>query len=376
MNKYRWLLLLPLALLVLAALYVAARGPLLEWQKARLYAAGDSAIAAHDWEQARARFAALLALDPAYRDAQEKHEEALWGAIEHVAGGADWEAERALLRQIAASGEWALLAAMLDRCIVTVPAGEFLMGNDAGPRDERPLHPVTLDGYQIDRYEVTNAQLQRFVRETGREPPPHWSGDEYPPGQADYPAAGVTRDDAAAYCAWAGKRLPTEAEWEKACRGTDGRIYPWGDEWDPTRANVDPFEDDRSRHRAHTEPRIVGWGDDWAPLLVTPAGPGVPGLRPVGSYPAGASPYSAMDLVGGVSEWVADWYNWDGYWEVPDRNPLVLEPRWNRALRGSSWYPYNMVGQARDRSRCSARNSSHRGTPDARVGFRCARSSP
>jgi len=376
MNKKRSLLLVLISLLALIVLYLAGRGSLLEWRKARLYAAGESAIAAGNWEEAQAQFDALLALDPTYRDAQQRRDEALRGAIGHVAGGDEWESEVALLRQIAASGDRATLAEVLDRCVVTIPAGEFLMGNDVGPHDERPQRLVYLDGYEIDRYEVTNVQYQRFAREMGREPPPHWSGDEYPPGQANYPTAGVTRDDAEAYCAWAGKRLPTEAEWEKACRGTGGRIYPWGDGWDPSRANVDAFKGDQSKHWAYTEPGIVGWGDDWGPLQVTPEGPGVTGLRPVGSYPEGASPYGAMGLVGGVSEWVADWYNWDGYWDVPDRNPIVLEPRWNRALRGSSWYPYNIVGLAQDRSRCSARNSSHRGTPDARVGFRCARSIP
>jgi formylglycine-generating enzyme required for sulfatase activity len=349
---------------------------LLAWRKARLYAAGDRAIAAQNWERARARFAALLALDATYRDAQERYEDALRGAIELVAGGDNWGAEMALLRQIAASGDRTMLADVLDRCVVTVPDGKFLMGSNTGPDDERPQRLVYLSRYEIDRYEVTNAQYQRFAQETGQEPLPHWPGDQYPPGQADYPAAGVTRDAAEAYCAWTGKRLPTEAEWEKACRGTDGRIYPWGDAWDPSRANVDPFEGDRSKQWAYTEPGVGGWGDDWRPLQVTAAGLEVPGLRPVGSYPEGVSPCGVMGMVGGVSEWVADWYNWDGYWEVPDRDPLVLTPRWNRALRGSSWYPYNMVGLAQDRSRCSARNSSHRGAPDARVGFRCARSVP
>ena len=130
----------------------------------------------------------------------------------------------------------------------------------------------------MDRYEVTNVQYQRFLQATGREPPPYWPGSDYPPGQADYPVVGATWEDADAYCAWVGRCLPTEAEWENACRGTDGRVYPWGDTWDPGQANVDRLDGDLSRPSGYTEPGLVGWGDDWAPLRATPTGPGALGL--------------------------------------------------------------------------------------------------
>ena len=97
---------------------------------------------------------------------------------------------------------------------------------------------------------------------------------------------------------------------------------------------------------------------------------------PVGSYPDGASPDGVLDLAGNASEWVADWFNWDGYWDLPNRNPVGLGPEWNRALRGSSWVPYGVAHWAQERSRCSARDSTHRRSPDARFGFRCARSVP
>jgi len=113
------------------------------------------------------------------------------------------------------------------------------MGSNSGRADERPQHAVYLDAFDLDRYEVTHVRYQRFLQATGRRPPPYWSDDDYPAGQSDYPVVGVSWDDADAYCAWAGKRLPTEAEWEKACRGTDGRVYPWGNLWEPRRANVD-----------------------------------------------------------------------------------------------------------------------------------------
>ncbi|NIQ57793.1 MAG: SUMF1/EgtB/PvdO family nonheme iron enzyme, partial [Gemmatimonadetes bacterium] len=183
--------------------------------------------------------------------------------LEEILPGGDEEAaEIDLLRRLAAADDRGTLAEVLDRSVVRVPAGEFSMGDDGGPANERPQRPVYLDGFEIDRYEVTNVQYWRFVQATGREPPPYWPGDDYPPGQADVPVVGVTWEGADAYCAWVGRRLPTEAEWEKACRSTDGRTYPWGEEWDPLRANVGLFEGDVAQPRGYTEPGLVGWGDD------------------------------------------------------------------------------------------------------------------
>jgi formylglycine-generating enzyme required for sulfatase activity len=291
-----------------------------------------------------------------------------------LSGGGELVAEVERLRELAAADDLEPLAEALDRSVVVSPAGEFLMGDDAGPANERPQRLVYLDAFEIDRYEVTNVQYQRFVQATGLEPPPYWSGDEYPSGMADFPVVGVTWKGAEAYCGWMGRRLPTEAEWERACRSTDGRVYPWGDAWDPNRANVGGAEASRSRPISYTEPGAPGWGDGWALAQAIPAGAGAVGLRPIGSYPDGASPDGVMDLVGNASEWMADWFNWDGYWDVPDRNPVVLGPEWNRSLRGSSWVPYGVAHWAQERSRCSARDSTHRGTPDARFGFRCVRS--
>jgi formylglycine-generating enzyme required for sulfatase activity len=130
-----------------------------------------------------------------------------------------------LIRQLAVS-EDPDLADVLDQSMVFIPAGDFLMGSDDERDNERPQRLVYLDAYKIDRYEVTHAQYQRFVMATGRRPPHYWSGNDYPRGQADIPVVGVIWQDADAYCSWAEKRLPTEAEWEKACRGTESRIYP------------------------------------------------------------------------------------------------------------------------------------------------------
>jgi formylglycine-generating enzyme required for sulfatase activity len=147
--------------------------------------------------------------------------------------------EVCLIREAAASGDWVRLADALDRQMATVPAGDFLMGSDRGRADERPQRLVYLDAFEIDRYEVTDAQYRRFLQTTAQAPPPHWQNGLYPPGRADYPVVGVSWTEADAYCRWAGKRLPTEAEWEKACRGADARIYPWGDARDQRRLNVD-----------------------------------------------------------------------------------------------------------------------------------------
>jgi formylglycine-generating enzyme required for sulfatase activity len=171
--------------------------------------------------------------------------------------------------------------------MVLVPAGPFTMGSDdedADP-DERPRREVYVPAFYIDRYEVTNGAYHAVY-------PEHM----YPPGTDRVPITGVTREQAMMYCRAVGKRLPTGAEWEKAARGTDGRRYPWGDAWDPARANV--------------EPRIsVPSARDTGTPDPAPACAGLPaGKMPVGSFPEGVSPYGLHDMAGNVWEWVADSY--------------------------------------------------------------------
>ncbi len=310
--------------------WVAASANSPDAQKARLYRAGQAAAAAGQWPQALAQFRALVALDASYRDAPQR------------------------------------LADALDHSLVPIPAGVFRMGSRSGPANEQPQRLITLDAFRLDQYEVTNVQYQRYLKATGAKAPAYWAGDAYPPGQADYPVVGVGWADADAYCTWAGQRLPTEAEWEKGCRGAEGAVYPWGDAWDPQRANVDLRPGEASP---------TAWDAAWQLLAGTPA-PGLPALRPVGSYPSGASPYGVMDMAGNASEWVWDWYNWKGYQDLPSANPRSLGPPWNRCLRGSSWYdPYGPPADAPEQSRCAARNSSHTSN-DPRAGFRCAASAP
>lgn len=189
--------------------------------------------------------------------------------------------------------------------MILIPAGEFIMGSDDGEENEKPVHAVYLDSYEIGKYPVTVAQYRKFCEATGRRMPnaPHWDWKD------EHPIRDVTWDDAEAYCKWAGGRLPTEAEWEKAARGTDGRTYPWGDTWDKNKcANQD--------------------------LNLT-------STVSVGSYPAGASPYGCMDMAGNEWEWCADWYDDNYYMTSPSRNPRGPSSGCYRVLRGGGWHLYD-----------------------------------
>jgi formylglycine-generating enzyme required for sulfatase activity len=213
---------------------------------------------------------------------------------------------------------------------ILIPAGSFQMGCDSSNPaetcydDEQPLHTVTLDAYFIDKYEVTNARYQACVDAGGCTAPqsvnsntrfPYYGTSTY----ADYPVLNVTWHQASAYCAWSGKRLPTEAEWEKAARGSsDTRKYPWGDEFDGNRLN---FCDANCEFSWKDEAYNDGYAD----------------TAPVGSYPNGASPYGVMDMAGNVWEWVNDWYDRSYYSMSPSNNPPGPATGEYRVLRGGSW---------------------------------------
>jgi formylglycine-generating enzyme required for sulfatase activity len=224
--------------------------------------------------------------------------------------------------------------------MVLVPAGEFTMGHEKWDADEKPVHRVYLDAYYMDKYEVTTAKYGGFMQTTGREQPTKWK-DVNHSTDGERPVVGVTWHDADAYCRHHGKRLPTEAEWEKAARGTDGRLFPWGDE-EPTslRAN---------------------FGAAWI---------GYETLAAVGSLDAGKSPYGIHDLAGNAWEWVADWYDMGYYQKSPDRNPTGPTRGGSKVLRGGSWY--NMLYDLRSTNRnyYSPKNAYFD------VGFRCALDGP
>ena len=233
--------------------------------------------------------------------------------------------------------------------MVFVPAGAFWMGSNEGNADEGPMHPVNLGAFWIDRHQVTNAQYAGFLNATegdqGRcgghicadtkaeTPDSHllYEAGRYVAerGYDDHPVIEVSWYGAKAYCEHYGKRLPSETEWEKAARGTEGATYPWGEAFDP--------------HKLNSDNRV---GD----------------TTPVGSYPDGASPYGAGDMAGNVWEWVADWYApypGSGY-----RSPFFGT---YKVVRGGSWnHP------AAD-ARCSTRDLAHPVRRIGVVGFRCAK---
>jgi serine/threonine-protein kinase len=228
---------------------------------------------------------------------------------------------------------------------ILIPAGRFQMGcdnsKDSCQGDEQPLHTVTLSAYTIDKYEVTNARYKACVDAGGCEPPQEASSytrDVYfgNPEFADYPVIKVTWRQASAFCAWEGKRLPTEAEWEKAARGgSDTRKYPWGDSApDCTKTNYDWCVGDTSR---------------------------------VGSHPSGASPYGVMDMAGNVWEWVNDRY--DSSYVSPGSNPQGPATGGNRVLRGGSWGNYDNYVRSAYRG-----NRNPVNWYNDYLGFRCVRS--
>ena len=179
--------------------------------------------------------------------------------------------------------------------MVLVPAGEFTMGGNAAV-EEKPVHQVSLDAFYIDKYEVTVEQYANFLHTTSHHAPPEWKVMNQPPHQK-HPVVMMDWTDANAYCHWAEKRLPTEAEWEKAARGTDGRMYPWGDDVPtPKRANYGKKKWDN-----HTS------------------------LQPVGTVEDGKSPYGAYDMAGNVWEWTSDWYDRVYYKKSPSENPKGRE---------------------------------------------------
>ncbi|HSQ51752.1 MAG TPA: formylglycine-generating enzyme family protein [Nitrospiraceae bacterium] len=225
-----------------------------------------------------------------------------------------------------------------DGSMVLVPAGEFTMGSTMGDADEQPAHLVHVDAFLIDIYEVTVMRYAAFLKATGGNSPSDWKTVNQPIYQKR-PVANVEWAEAAAYCTWAGKRLPTEAEWEKAARGTDGRLYPWGND-PPT-------------------PRHAHYGKTGSHNHGT--------LASVGTLEQGKSPYGLYDMAGNVREWVSDWYDAGYYQNSPSQNPTGPSSGESKVLRGGSWdsSPQQLRSTLRYFHRSAHRHKDY--------GFRCAK---
>jgi len=259
--------------------------------------------------------------------------------------------------------------------MVNVPEGVFTMGNDNGAFNEQPQHMVYLEDYWIDQTEVPNAMFTLFVeaigyRTNGEKRGSAWVFDgaswndvagadwQHPQGPTtnlngleNHPVVNVSWKDAKAYCEWVGAHLPSEAEWEKAARGTDGRTYPWGEQ----------------------EPggNLLNFGDmNLYPNQPNNNNDGYIFTAPIGSYPLGASPYGVLDLLGNVWEWVNDWYQETYYTDAPTDNPTGPSFGEGRVLRGGSW---NHDAQE---MRSSFRMGNNPYDAIDNFGFRCSLSLP
>lgn len=225
--------------------------------------------------------------------------------------------------------------------MVHIPAGKYKRGSNHRLPDEGPEYLADVKAFYIDKYEVTNLQYKQFIDGTKRKSPAHFRNRTYPEGKVDHPVVFVSWDDAKAYCEWAGKRLPTDIEWEKAARGTDGRDYPWGDDFDVNKVNS-PVR--------------------WSSLKMEGD------TLPVGSFEGGKSPYGLYDMSGNVWEWTDSWYTQYPGNTWPSENYGELY----KTLKGGSWWDcsYYQCGVSapvfnRSYFKPNVKNSS--------FGFRCAK---
>jgi len=224
-----------------------------------------------------------------------------------------------------------------EGAMAVVPAGEFMMGSPTGDSDEQPAHRVHVDAFSMDKYEVTVGQYAAFLQAKGIDQPSDWKTMNQSANQKR-PVANVDWADAFAFCKWAGKRLPTEAEWEKAARGTDGRLYPWGND-PPTPLHANFGKSDWNNHAV---------------------------LAPIGTFEDGKSPYGIYDMAGNVWEWVSDWYDYNYYKTSPSQNPTGPSSGGTKVLRGGAW-------NSNPRAMRSANRSLISPTDQGLDGFRCAK---
>ena len=226
------------------------------------------------------------------------------------------------------------------RKMILIPEGVFTRGSDSGGFDEKPQQEIYLDAFWVDKYEVSVENYNVFRRAANYVEPsvPFFQGDYNILKTPNFPVVGVSWYDAVNFCTWAGKRLLKEAEWEKAARGTHGRVYPWGNRVLPKRANISGTAD------------------------------GFKYMSPVGSFPMGRSVYGVYDMSGNASEWVEDWYDQFYYQKSPMINPEGTAKSKNRVFRGGSWDARKVD------IRAAKRFAATSGRKDSIVGFRCGKS--
>ncbi len=223
--------------------------------------------------------------------------------------------------------------------MVLIPAGEFIMGSEKGGADEVPVRKVHLDAFQINQYEVTQFQYAEFVQATGhRSPITRYVKNIDYFNHPNQPVVYVSWSDAYDYCRWRGLRLPTEAEWEKAARGTAGSEWPWNGDFKASFANF----------KGEADQGVF--------------------TSTVGSYEADKSPYGIYDMAGNVREWVQDWYEQEYYKHAPQENPMGPKVGDVKVMRGSSWNDSHFSGRTASRLKMIP---NYRETG---VGFRCAQS--
>jgi sulfatase modifying factor 1 len=194
--------------------------------------------------------------------------------------------------------------------MIYIPEGYFQMGTSSGKsEDSKPMHFVNTSAFFIDKYEVSNAEYQKFLMATNHPKPTLWNDERF--NKPELPVVGVSWHDAMAYAKWKGRRLPTEAEWEKAARGNDGRLYPWGKKW--------------AKGFFLFFVNIYGMDDKYLQTA------------PVDYYQSGVSPFGVFNMAGNVWEWCLDWYAPDYYRNSPEIDPMGPEKTNMKVLRGGSW---------------------------------------
>jgi len=225
--------------------------------------------------------------------------------------------------------------------MISIPAGPFIRGSNHRLPDEGPEYTAETKAFLIDKYEVTNLQYKQFIDATNRKSPKHFRNRTYPEGKIDHPVVWVSWYDAHDYCEWAGKRLPTDIEWEKAARGTDGRDYPWGDDFDVNKVNSP-----------------VRWVSLNMPGDTTPAG----------AFEGGKSPYGLYDMSGNVWEWTDSWYTQYPGNEWPSENYGELY----KVLKGGSWWDCSFY-QCGVSAPSFNRSYFKQNIKNSSFGFRCAK---